>query len=33
VVWIADLLPGDPAPKIATMIEEGISVMEKALGT
>jgi hypothetical protein len=33
VVWIADLLPDEAAPKIAAMIEEGMSAMQKALGS
>jgi hypothetical protein len=31
VVWIADLLPGDLAPYIAGLIEQGMAVMKKTL--
>jgi carbon monoxide dehydrogenase subunit G len=31
VVWIADLLPGDLAPYITGLIEQGMAVMKKAL--
>jgi carbon monoxide dehydrogenase subunit G len=31
VVWIADLLPHELAPAIATMIEHGIAAMKKTL--
>jgi carbon monoxide dehydrogenase subunit G len=33
VVWVADLLPDEAAPKVAAMIEEGMSAMQKALGS
>jgi hypothetical protein len=31
-VWIADLLPDEAAPAVATMIEEGLLAMNKAFG-
>jgi len=31
VVWIADLLPNELAPAIATMIEQGLAAMKKTL--
>ena len=31
VVWIADLLPNELAPAIATMIEQGLAAMKRTL--
>ena len=31
VVWIADLLPHDMAPAVATMIDEGLQAMKRTL--
>ena len=31
VVWIADLLPHEAAPRIASMIEQGLSAMARHL--
>jgi hypothetical protein len=33
VVWIADLLPDEAALQVAAMIEDGMSAMQKALGS
>jgi carbon monoxide dehydrogenase subunit G len=32
-VWIADLLPHELAPGVAAMIEQGLGVMKKTMGT
>jgi hypothetical protein len=31
LVWIADLLPGEMAPAIAGMIEQGLAAMKRTL--
>lgn len=31
-VWIADLLPHEAAPNVATMIEQGIAAMKRTFG-